>query len=464
MFNLVTLALLLLTTPMLGKNLISSVITQIPIFILGIVSGIFSTRILGEEAKGIFSLFQANYLLFYLVFSFGIQSGMVYFISSKKYSEELVAGIAISICLFSSALLFCFFILSSYLNFTDLYLPENYLHTSYIIALFLLFFFTFINSLLTSFFQARSMFKLINWVSVFNSILNALFFTLLYFHLKDSTITAHEKFNYVLISTLVLLVINSVLWIYLYITQISVVPIFGKEILTRLKEFINYSILIYIGMFVNFFNYRLDLWVVNHYLDEKQLSHYSLAANISQIILYLSVTIGSVLFPYLSNGSDENRLTTFIQISRFSFLFFLVLVFIAFISSFFIIPFMYGEEFVNTVIPFQILSIGILFSCITQIFSTLLVSFNKNIYNIIACSIGLVVTVYFDIYLIPKYDIIGASYATLISYLVIFILTYIFVLTKLTIKTKNLFLPTKKDIAQLYLLINPKKPNESRNN
>jgi len=206
-------------------------------------------------------------------------------------------------------------------------------------------------------------------------------------------------------------------------------------------------------MFVNFFNYRLDLWIVNNYLDEKQLSHYSLAANIVQIILYLSVTIASVILPKLSNSDDDKRVVLFAQISRFSFSFFFLLVLIAFSTSYLIIPLMYGEEFVPTIIPFQILSIGILFSCITQLFSMLLVASNKNIFNIIACSAGLVFTVIFDIYLIPKFQINGAAIATLISYFAIFVITYIFVITKTSIKTNNLLIPTKQDVSYLYGLV-----------
>ena len=77
---------------MLGKNLVASVFTQVPVFILGVISGVYSTRILGDDAKGAFSLFQANAHLFVLVFSLGIRTGIVYFISSKKISEGLVSG------------------------------------------------------------------------------------------------------------------------------------------------------------------------------------------------------------------------------------------------------------------------------------------------------------------------------------------------------------------------------------
>lgn len=438
---------------MLGKHLISSVLTQVPVFFLGIISGIFSTRILGEEAKGIFSLFQANYLLLLLIFSFGIQTGMVYFISSKKYTEEIVAGIASAIFLLSSTILLLLLLGSYYLSYSSVYLPEKFNNITYLFAIFLLFLLSFFNSLITAFFQARSKFNIINRISIINSIINAAVFPLLFFYLQYQSISVVAKFNFVLLATLLLLLINSLMWLVLYIKHISIVPIFSNNISAKIKEFISYSLLIYLGMFVNFFNYRLDLWIVNHYLDEKQLSHYSLAANINQIILYLSVTIASVILPSLSSGDEESRKKTFIQVSRFSFLFFLSLVISALATSNFIIPLMYGEKFSSSVLPFQILSVGILFSCITQLFSIFLVSSNKNIYNIIACSIGLIFTIVFDIYLIPKFSTIGASVATLISYFVIFILTYIFVLSRMKIETKNLFLPTKQDFIHLSTLI-----------
>lgn len=439
---------------MLGKNLLSSVLTQVPIFLLGIVSGVFSTRILGEDAKGAFSLFQANYLLFLLFFSFGIQTGIVYFISSKKYTEEVIAGISTTIFTVSSlALLLLLFALFSF-NYEVILLPVNYTKTEYLIALFFLFFFSFLNSLITSFFQARSMFKIINWVSIINSLLNATFFIILYSYFKHVEPRHNaEKFNYVLVSSIILLIINSLLWLYLFKTKINIKPKFTSYIYSIMKDFTSYSLLIYIGMFINFFNYRLDLWIVNYYSNEKDLSYYSLATNIVQIILYISVTIGSVILPNLSNYAIEERIKNFTLISRFSFTFFLALVLIAISSASLVIPFMYGMEFEKTIIPFQILSIGILFSCITQIFSMLLVSSNQNKYNIIACSIGLVFTVLFDLLLIPQYGIIGASIATLISYFVIFALTYFIILKKLDIKSKNLFIPSKENIKYILEII-----------
>ena len=80
---------------MLGRNLIASVLTQVPVFVLGVLAGIFSTRFLGEDAKGIYSIFQANTQLFILIFSLGMQTGIVFFISNKKIAEKNIMGICV---------------------------------------------------------------------------------------------------------------------------------------------------------------------------------------------------------------------------------------------------------------------------------------------------------------------------------------------------------------------------------
>ena len=134
-------------------------------------------------------------------------------------------------------------------------------------------------------------------------------------------------------------------------------------------------------------------------------------------------------------------------------MFFGVIILTAYMLSSFIIPFMYGNEFENTVIPFQIILPGMLFSCITQLFSIFIVSANRNIFNIIACSFGLVFTLILDLILIPKIGINGASIATSLSYFIIFLLSYIFVIYLLNKKTLNLFIPKRHDLSMVINLV-----------
>ena len=438
---------------MLSKNLISSVLTQIPVFFLGVLSGVFSTRLLGDEGKGVFSLIQANMQLFVLIFSIGIQTGVVYFISSKKISEQLVIGMATTVFLINSFLLLALLLVSYILNLNHLFLPYGYTQLFYLAFIFIMYLFSFLNSLFSSVFQAHSKFKTINFISIANSIINVVLFSTLFFVSSSQLNNPVSRLNIILFITTAVLFINTLMWVYYYNKHINIKPSFNFEFKHQFKTFLSYNSSIYIGMFINFFNYRLDLWIVNHYLPEKDLSYYSLAANINQIILYLSVTIASVLLPNLSGKTEEERVELFIKVSRICFIFFGVIILTAYLLSSFIIPFMYGNEFENTVIPFQIILPGMLFSCITQLFSIFIVSANRNIFNIIACSFGLVFTLILDLILIPKIGINGASIATSLSYFIIFLLSYIFVIYLLNKKTLNLFIPKRHDLSMVINLV-----------
>lgn len=438
---------------MLSKNLISSVLTQIPVFFLGVLSGVFSTRLLGDEGKGVFSLIQANMQLFVLIFSIGIQTGVVYFISSKKISEQLVIGMATTVFLINSFLLLALLLVSYILNLNHLFLPDGYTQLFYLAFIFIMYLFSFLNSLFSSVFQAHSKFKTINFISIANSIINVVLFSTLFFVSSSQLNNPVSRLNIILFITTAVLFINTLMWVYYYNKHINIKPSFNFEFKHQFKTFLSYNSSIYIGMFINFFNYRLDLWIVNHYLLEKDLSYYSLAANINQIILYLSVTIASVLLPNLSGKTEEERVELFIKVSRICFMFFGVIILTAYMLSSFIIPFMYGNEFENTVIPFQIILPGMLFSCITQLFSIFIVSANRNIFNIIACSFGLVFTLILDLILIPKIGINGASIATSLSYFIIFLLSYIFVIYLLNKKTLNLFIPKRHDLSMVINLV-----------
>ncbi|HRP59261.1 MAG TPA: polysaccharide biosynthesis C-terminal domain-containing protein [Vicingus sp.] len=442
---------------MLVKNIINSVLTQIPVFVLGIVSGVFSTRILGEEAKGVFSLFQANYLLFVMLFSFGIQTGIVYFVSSKKYSEQIVAGLSFAVFIVSSFLLTSILLIAYYFGFSAYFFPEGYDKLPYVFSVVILFILTLFNNVTTSFFQAHSMFSIINRISLINSIVNAMLFSIVYFFILNNGFSSSERFDYMLIMTIFLVFMNSLVWIVLYVYKIGVKPKVNNITRDIIKKFIGYSLLIYLGTVINFFNYRLDLWIVNYFLDEKELSHYSLAANIAQIILIVAVTIASVILPKLSNETDEKKFEIFTLVSRASFSVFFILIVMAIITSNFLIPLLYGKEFLPTIVPFQILAIGIFISCITQVFTIIVITLNKSKYSIYACTIGLFFTVFFDLYLIPIYNINGAAIATLISYFVIFIVTYYLIVAKTEITTKNLFLLTKSDLTKGLSYIKRKK-------
>lgn len=434
---------------MLAKNIISSIITQVPLFLLGIFTGVLSTRILGDEGKGIYTIFQANAQLFVLIFLLGIDTGIVYYVSSKKEKESKVLGMSILLFFISSTILLVCIIFLNIFNLSYIYIPKGYDSFFYSAILFLLFFFSFFNSIISSFIRAHSLFGIVNKVSILNSIINLFLFGFAFIYTNIINTETTRSFDIILLITLVSLIVNTFVWLVIYTKKISQKPDFNIKVRKNLKRFILYNFSVYIGVLINFFNYRLDLWIVNYYSNKKDLSYYSLSTNIIQIILYVSVAIASVLLPYLSNKSESKRIELFKKISKYSSLLFILIVIAGFILSPYLIPYLYGNDFINSVTPFQLLIPGILFSCITQVFSIFILSSNKNFYNIIACTIGLVFTVFLDILFIKNFGINGAAIATSISYFVIFLASYFFIQKIGSGSMINLFIVNRKDISFL---------------
>jgi O-antigen/teichoic acid export membrane protein len=438
---------------MLSKNIFYSVVAQIPIFILGVVSGVFSTRVLGEDAKGAFTLLHANSQLIVMLFSFGINTAIVYFISSKKKTPESVVGLTTLVMIVSTFLLSLILLITHSLNLTKYLLPENFSAPIYLLSLFIIFFLSFLSSNISSIFRADSKFKIINLISVFSAIINTLIFVFIYFLLDDYKSSTIGRFDIILMGTILGLLLTSLIWIIAYLKEIRIAPKFSSEIRKELKVFMLYSSSIFLGILINFFNYRLDLWIVNLMVDTKGLSHYSLASNLGQIILFVSVTISSVVLPYLSSQAENEKFQKFMSIIKLSFMFFLTITSLGLILSPYIIPLLYGDEFASAILTFQLILPGILLSCMTQLLAQLVISINRNILNIIACSIGLIFTIVLDLILIKKYGIIGASIATSIAYFMVFLSTYIFIIKRFGSEYWNIFIPSKQDIKTIKELI-----------
>jgi O-antigen/teichoic acid export membrane protein len=102
-------------------------LTQFPNAILGVFSGIFITRTLGAEGKGIFSIFQSNAALLSLFIGLNIGMGIIYFISTNKYSIAEILGATIRILAISLLVgVLLFFALIQFNSIFDIFFPSHF--------------------------------------------------------------------------------------------------------------------------------------------------------------------------------------------------------------------------------------------------------------------------------------------------------------------------------------------------
>ncbi|MBL4668380.1 MAG: polysaccharide biosynthesis C-terminal domain-containing protein [Flavobacteriales bacterium] len=429
----------------LTGNILRTFSTQVPSLIISIISGIFLTRLLGAEGKGVYAIFYANIEIMVMIFVMGCDLGIVYYGSNKKISIGKLQGIAAYILLISIPFVALIIIFLE----TDFLFPDNY--NSLFFKLFLLgmFILRLVNSLIGAFLKTAKSFKYINRISLINSIFNVSTYSLLFYLNSKGIIDVDIQFIFT--TSISILLINTLMWLFSFKkSEIIFLPAFKLSFKKDIKPFFGYIFPVFISLVINFLNYRFDIWLVSYYNGYIQLGIYVLAVNFAQFILLYSRIIGSVMMPYLSEDNDEQRRKYFTTYSRINFTsVVLIVIFLAIIGEW-LLGFLYGKEFASSAGPFNILLIGMVFTAMSQLFSIMLFSKGKNNVALVANSVGLIATILFDVLLIPKYGIIGAAAATSISYFLLFLVLLYYLLQKEKLKFSEIFIVKKSDFIQIF--------------
>jgi O-antigen/teichoic acid export membrane protein len=431
----------------LVRNTAYTFLTQFPVQFLGIVSGIFITRILGPEGKGVYAIYHANALLLVTFFSFSLASSIAYFISSKKISLDKMTGIGLIAIGIGSLLTIATIFILVFFNSNIFFFPEDYQNTLYYLWMALFAVTSIANSTLTGFFQGLKKFRTMNRIALSCSILNLIFFAGLYFiHIRHDYQVEPLSVLFLLFAVTFL---NLILYIYPFMKIIEK-PVFRLNMKTDIYPLLKFTTYSHLSIFINFFNYRLSLWVLAYYLDEYSIGIYSLSANIVAMFTMISMPIASVIMPYMAEEKDEIKHKIFKRYSRLNLTAISFLMIIAFFICDFIIPWVYGAEFYASALPFKILLPGVLLACQTKLFATYIISYGKQQYNLIATIIGFLASLPLNIFLISAYGVVGAALSTSATFFSVFITVALFAHIKLRLPFVNYFLLSLRDIKQIY--------------
>ncbi|SVB75385.1 uncharacterized protein METZ01_LOCUS228239, partial [marine metagenome] len=231
--------------------------------------------------------------------------------------------------------------------------------------------------------------------------------------------------------------------IYAFILSFLVVAIYSNYIILNnapkgifrldiASKFASYGFPM-IGLFI--FDYILtfsDRLFLDHYMGSGMVGVYGANYDlIKQILLFLMIIQSYILYPQINKAYEKGDQTTVHKILSFNLSIFitifmplciLVIYFNQFITAIFI-----GEKFTES--SAQLVPI---FSVMFLLWGTKIYHFDyffqlkeKTKYPMYILCIGSVINICFNIYLIPELGIVGAAYATIIAYLVVFIISII---------------------------------------
>lgn len=398
------------------SNIIHSYSSRIILIVLGLLGNVIITRSLGVDNYGTYTLLLTIIAIATQFGNFGLHSANIYYVAQKK----MFLGM-----LLKNSIWFSFFIsliVGLVIYFLNFYYPSILNIEPDLLYLALIFIpISLMSLLLKNLLVGIGEIKLDNKLTIYTRIITTLILVCIV-----------SFFN------IDVMIVISIFGIGLLIDFFLVYSKLKKEITYRYKLSLNllkkisiFGFKAYLSAIFAFLVLKSDLFFVNYYLTKTDLGHYSLAVSFIDYIYILPVVIGTVLFQKLSSLKKNDEKYNLMKKITFTFsgVYFVFLVIVYFLSEY-LITFLYGEQFSDSVFLVNLLLIGIFFMGIETIQVQYLntIGFPKEIiyYWIIALFINIAIILTF----IEQYGLVAVAMSTVISYFTIFVLITFNILKK----------------------------------
>ncbi len=382
-------------------------------FVIGLIIGIVTARALGPEGRGEYNLYVLAITLATTLLSFGISGSNTYFIASKQYNERQLFYASSFLAILLGILSLLLIVILNQLGWLSLILPFKKFNMTIVLSLCVIpiaFFNVFAQGILVG--QQKIMLN--NYLNVGIQGLLAVAFAALYF-LDALDVTATVSF-YALSQVALCILIVWTSWP-------AGLPTFAWSLGSHgYRRLLKFSSTLHLGNLTQFFNYRLDAYIVNYFLGTAAVGQYGISATLAETLWLISNSMATVLLPTLSSKHAQSKEIA-VKAAVATFCLSLLGGIVAFFLGPLLIPILFGRQFADAILPFQILIPGIVVLSISNVLATYVTGIGKPGINAAIAFVSFLFTLFFDILLIPQYGIPGAATASTISYAVTTVLT-----------------------------------------
>jgi len=222
----------------------------------------------------------------------------------------------------------------------------------------------------------------------------------------------------------------------------------GRFDLNLLRNSFSMGIKAHIGQVLQFFNYRLDLFLVNFYLGVFDVGLYAAAVSIGELLWHLPSALSLTLFPRAAGLSSEESALFSAKILRISMAISLAGSILLILTGKFLLL-IYGKPFREGYPALVLLLPGIFSFGIAKIAISFLHGRGKPLYGTYLTLFSLIFTVIFDILLIPLWGIKGAAVASSFVYTLGGVLSVAWFKKESKLKYKEFLLVNRMDLKIL---------------
>lgn len=409
----------------IGRNLFFLVTGNVIAQLLGFLSVIYLARVLKADGFGLVAFAQGILAYFLLISDLGLKTYGTIEIAKERRQLKRYANNILTMRLVLSITAFLLLLLMvSLINKPQ---DQKYLIILFGISIFPSAF------LMDWFFQGIERMGLIGLTNILKSFI---FISLLLIFLREQGIL-YVPVYFIVASVLAIIPMFSIFirehgWI-----RPSFEYNLWKESLTKAIPVGFSSIMIQIY-------YNIDTVMLGFMKGSEEVGFYNAAYKIVLLLLGLASITGMVLLPTISriySESKENLLRYLRYLSKITIFWGMPVAVGGMILSGQIITAFYGEHFNSSILPLQILiwSVFTVFSNIP--FALILLASGKGKEYMYSVTAGAVSNLLLNLFLIPSYNLIGASIATLISEFIVLTLLFLYARRLFSIRVfKNILL------------------------
>ena len=183
------------------------------------------------------------------------------------------------------------------------------------------------------------------------------------------------------------------------------------------RALVSYGSRVYPASLTAYFNYRADNLLIQALilLPKGPLGLYTLAVTMAEVVLYVPNSIGTIFLPRVAGSSAEDANQMVKRVSRLSVLL-TALVALALIPAAFVGVHVVLTKYVDCLPAFFVLLPGVVSLSVAKVMSSFVSGRGRPGLISVVTSVALVVNVGLNLVFIPRYGIVGASLASLISY------------------------------------------------
>ncbi len=382
--------------------------------LLGLGASVIIARALGPEGRGIYALAIFLPMVLASLGGFGIGQAAIFQLGKGTCAPKDVLGnnVALSLILGAFASVIGLAVL---LLWGDVLFPG--VATTYLLLALLLIPLSFLLGFIGYFFLGLQRIKQYNFVNLLRSCV---------FLVLVATLLLSPKIGLEAVIAANILSYIAAVTVMLFMAKRIVGSLHLRLQKSYIKEAFGYGFKVYLGNILGLLHYRIDVLLINMFLNPVAVGLYAIAVMVAEKIWLVSQSASIVLFPKVCSETNKENLREFTPI-----IFRMVLlistvgsVILLFLGRLLIVSF-FSEKFAGSVSPFQVLLIGVVAMSGWRILANDLYGRGRPEINIYINAFAAVANIVLNVILIPRLGIVGAAWATSVSYTAAFIVAVV---------------------------------------